>query len=299
MEDLVAWIEGLLDDCAARAPFGIGWQLDQSELPIRVVVTPADHPAGEMVLSGGDVGARLGFAARLQAFLDVELDSPVPVCQQHRLGLAPVRAGAEVQWRCEQGDFQCRVGHYLDALWPPSPDEEQRRIGPMLSRRLQRRGVAGISGFGVELRDNRWLAKVRLRPEGDEVALRKAAEPVLVEVERVEGIRTVRDRQPATARRPARRRLMIVGAPTRAALLEGLLRRAEAGDGCDFLVGETRVRLAPEHRIGPPGSPLVMDSSGVPFADEGDTVSCGGGFAPNRIRSQTPIFQAGQIAVNE
>jgi hypothetical protein len=27
MEDLVAWMQGLFDDCSFRAPFGIGWDL--------------------------------------------------------------------------------------------------------------------------------------------------------------------------------------------------------------------------------------------------------------------------------
>ncbi len=82
----------------------------------------------------------------------------------------------------------------------------------------------------------------------------------------------------------------------RLALLKGTLRRADPGDDCDFVVGDTRVRLAAEHLIGEPGSPLVMDKHGAPFADEGDAVGCTGGFSPpGAVRESDPVFHAGAM----
>jgi len=85
----------------------------------------------------------------------------------------------------------------------------------------------------------------------------------------------------------------------RLARLDGALCRAAPEDECDFLVGNTRVRLGPDHLIGEPGSPLLMDADGVAFANEGDQVSCGGGAVPHGpVRTDKPsIFHAGQISV--
>lgn len=39
---------------------------------------------------------------------------------------------------------------------------------------------------------------------------------------------------------------------------------APARSGCEVLVDDTPVRLLPEHRIGPVGSPLVLDARAIP-----------------------------------
>jgi hypothetical protein len=300
MDDLVAWIEGLFDDCSFRAPFGIGWHLDQSEPPITATITPADRPTAEIVLSRDDVLGRISFAARLQAFLDLELDRPVPPCPVHRVGLVAVRAGNAVDWRCEAGDFQCQVGGYQEALWPPGADEDPGRIGPMLARRFSRRRLTGIHSFGVERRDGRWVAKIKWRPEADQAAIRMAAEPFLIDAEQVDAVRTIRVQRPATDTEQAHRALTLVGVPLLLAALRGRLRRAGPDEAFDFLVADTPVRLLPEHRLGPVGRPVVLDSAGTPFADQGDTVCCVGGFAPTGpVRGQTPVFHAGELRVYE
>jgi hypothetical protein len=298
MDDLVVWIQGLFDDCSCRAPFGIGWDLDRSEPPVTATVTPADCSSARIVLARDDLLERINFAARLQAFLDVELDRPVPLCPVHRVGLGAVRVGDAVHWCCPAGDFQCRVGAYQEALWPPSPDEDPHRIGPMLARRFRCRRLAGIHSFGVELRQRRWVAKMKLRPDADEPAIRAAADPILIEAEHVEAVRTIRAQRSATETEPAHQALTRAGVPIQLAAVRGLLRRASATDACDFLVDETPVRLLPEHQLGPPGSPVVLDTSGTPFADEGDTICCVGGFARSGpVPGQTPVFNAGELRV--
>lgn len=71
---------------------------------------------------------------------------------------------------------------------------------------------------------------------------------------------------------------------TMTALLQGILRRVTAEEDCDVIVeagtSRVRVRLRPEHRCGPPGEPVLFDHTGVPFADDGDAVSCGDGHIP-------------------
>jgi hypothetical protein len=126
VNDLVAWIGALFGDCSVRAPFGIGWDLDRAEPPLTATVTTADRSTAHLVLRRDDVGERINFAARLQAFLDIELDRPGPPCPNHQVGLVPVRAGDVVEWCCPEGDFRSRVGDYQEALWPPGPGEESR-----------------------------------------------------------------------------------------------------------------------------------------------------------------------------
>ena len=224
MDDLVVWMQGLFDDCSVRAPFGIGWDLNRAEAPLIATVTPADRSTARIMLSRDDTLGRINFAARLQAFLAVELDRPVRPCPVHRVCLTPVRVDQLVHWRCPACDFGCRVGDYQDALWPPGPDEDPGRIGPMLSRRLGRPRVTGIRSFGVERREDRWVAKVKMRPEADAVALRAAAAPILVEVDeldRAEPVRTIRTHRPATENDPAHRALSLVGVGMRLAALRG------------------------------------------------------------------------------
>jgi hypothetical protein len=298
VDDLVGWIEGLFGDCSARAPFGISWDLDRAEPPLTARVTPADHPTTHVALRRDDVRERIDFAARVQALLDAELERPVPPCPNHQIGLVPVGAGDVVEWCCPEGDFRSRVGDYREALWPPAPDDDSMSAAPMLAERFRRRGVTGVGRLSVELRDGRLLASVQLRPEGDETAVRSAAAPVPVQVEWVEGVRTVRVERPATETEPAHRALTRAGAPLLLAALRGRLHRAGTPDNCDFLVGGAHVRLLPDHRIGPPGGPLVLDASGVPFAEEGDAVCCVGGSArPGPVRGERRVFNAGELRV--
>jgi hypothetical protein len=297
MSDLLEWITRLFGDCLARAPFGVAWEVDRAEPPLVVSVMPADMPTGYVSLDRDDIRGRIDFACRLQALLDVALDQPVPRCPAHDLGLTPARVGNEMTWTCSEQDFRCGVGDYeLSAFWPPA--QADTWAAPMLSRRFQKYGVSGLSRFSVDDHDGQLLARVAVRPEADEQAVRDAAAPLRVEISHVPGISTVREWLPATDREPAHEILRLRGVATRAARLDGALHRASPEDDCDFVVGSTRVRLAAAHVIGELGSPLLQGSDGVAFADEGDQVSCGGGFAPRGpVQGGTPIFNAGQISV--
>ncbi len=296
MDDLIEWMQRVFEDCAARAPFGIGWDLDRAEPTVTARVTPADCSTARIVLRRDDLLERVNFVARLQAFLDVELDTPVPPCPRHHVGLEPIRVGSAVHWQCHEGDFACAVGDYLERLWPPGPETD--RVAPMLSRRFGRRRLTGIHTIGAHLRDGQWVAQVSLDPTADEPAIRAAADPIAVEVDHVEAVRTVRVERAATETEPAHRALTRLGAPMLLAALSGQLRRARSGDGYDFVVADMPVRLVPDHRLGPPGGAVILDASGVPFAEEGDEVCCVGGFAPaGPVRGQTSIFNAGELRV--
>jgi hypothetical protein len=298
MSDLVEWITRLFDDCRSRAPFGVVFELDRARPPLVAEVSPADMPTGYVILDRDDIAGRIDFACRLQAFLDVALDQPVPRCPTHNRGLTPSRVGDEVVWCCSEGDFRCEVGDYeLAAFWPPT--QADTWAAPLLAKRFRRYGVIGLSGFSVEDRDGQLVARVSARPDADDDRVREAASPLEVEFSRAPSISTARMWHPATDREPAHETLTVTGVAMSLARLDGVLCRAAPDDECDFLVGSTRVRLGPDHLIGEPGSPLLMDADGVAFADEGDSVRCGGGGVPHGpIRTdKTWIFHASQISV--
>lgn len=297
MSDLFVWITGLFDDCLARAPTHVAWELDRPQPPLIASVRPADMPMATVHLDRDDIRSRIDFACRLQALLQVALDHPVPACLTHKLGLTPARSGDEMIWACPEQDFWCNVGDYeLAAFWPPT--QADMWAAPLLARRFERRGITGVSSFSVDDHDGHPVVRLAARPDADEAALRAAAAPLHVEFSHAPAISTVRRWQPADERGPARETLSVIGVAIRAARLDGTLRRASPVDGCDFLVGDSRVRLAAAHLLGAPGSPLLQDSSGVPFADEGELVSCGGGGEPHGpVRGSSGIFSAGQISV--
>lgn len=286
------WISCLFEDCRARAPFGLAWELDGARAPLVASVTPADMPTVRVRLDRDDIRGRIDFACRLQVLLDVALDHPVPRCPAHRVGLAPARAGDEVVWVCPAGDFRCEIGEYeLAAFWPPA--EADQWAAPLLAKRFRRAGVTGVSHFSVEGDGGQLVARVAVRPDADEGRVRAAASPLAVELSRVPAIGTVREWRPATDREPAHETLTVTGVAMRLARVDGVLHRAAAGEDCDFLVGSTRVLLAAAHLIGEPGNTLLMDADGVALADEGDRVSCGGCPA----REAAPAFLASQISV--
>jgi hypothetical protein len=297
MSDLVVWIRLLFSDCLARSPFGVGWELDRAEPPLIASVMPADMPAGHVRLDRDDIGARIDFASRLQALLDVVLERPAPWCPAHRVGLTPTRVGDDMIWSCHEGDFQCELGQYeLAAFWPPT--ENDRWAAPLLSRRFAQCGVRGLARFSVQDDGGRLIANVAVRPETDEQAVRDAAAPLPVDITHVPAISTVREWRPATEREPTHEVLTVKGVMHRLALLQGSLRRARPEDDCDFLIGDTHVRLIPDHQIGPPNGPVVLDGNGIPFGYEGDEVKCGGGFGPPEpVRGGTPVFNAGVLAI--
>jgi hypothetical protein len=298
MDDLVEWVTRLFGDCRARAPFGVVLELDRAEPPLVAAVSPADMPTGYVSLDRDDLGGRIDFVCRLQAFLDVALDQPVPRCPTHKRGLTPTRVGDEVVWCCPEGDFRCEVGEYeLAAFWPPT--QADAWAAPLLAKRFDRYGVTGLSSFSVEDRAGQLVARVRARPDADDDLVREAASPLEVEFTRATAISTAREWHPATDRERAHETLTLTGVAMRLARLDGVLRRAAPEDECDFLVGTARVRLGPGHLIGQPGTPLLMDADGVAFADEGDQVSCGGGAVPHGpVRADKPsIFHAGRISV--
>lgn len=298
MSELLGWLDRLFDDCLARVPFGVAWELDRSEPPLAVTVIPADMPSRSIRLERDDLSGRIGFAPRLQGFLSAAAARPPLSCPVHGLGLVPVGADDQMIWSCPEGDLRCRVGDYeLVAFWPPTRVDPW--VGPLLVKRLRRAGLAGgWASLAVEDRAGALVARIAVRPGVDEHALRAAAAPLMVEITSAPAISTVREAHAATDREPAHEVLALRGVAIRGARLEGELRRATSGEDCDFVVGDTRVKLDAEHIIGGPGSALLQDAAGIPFADEGDLVSCGGGFAPRSpLRGEEPAFHAGSVTV--
>lgn len=252
------------------------------EPPLLVEVGLADGPGLEVVLRDDGPLARIAVAERVQAHIDAAWDVALPPCPDHRVGLRPGRAGASVRWRCAQGDVDCAVGDYDELLWPPRA-EDQRRAAPLLGDRLRRRRVTGLARWSVA--DGVVHAKVH--QGADQEAIRAAAAPLQVEIDWVPPVGWARTQGPDGES------LSITNTAMRLARLAGPLRRSTSGS---LQVGQADVRLSFPHRIGPPGHPLLSDADGVRFADDGDDVVCGGGFAPSGPLRGTPaVFVIGRI----
>lgn len=277
----VDWLRALFSDLGIRAPHGISWSVDRAEPPLLVEVGLADGPSMGVELRDDSPLARIAVAERVQAHIDTAWDVALPPCPDHRVGLRPGRAGDAIHWRCPQRDVDCVVGDYDELLWPPR-SEDERRAAPLLVRRLRRRGVTGMSRLGV----TDGVVRASVHEGADEEALRAAAAPLVVEIEWMPPVGWVRTQGPDGES------LSITNAVMRLARLAGSLGRSPSGR---LQVGQTEVRLSFAHRIGAPGSPLLSDAAGVRFADEGDEVVCGGGFAPSGPLGTRGVFMVGRI----
>jgi len=295
------WLEALFADIGFRALPGVLWSVDSRELPITVTVKAGEEAVGHLVLDGPDlIDSVCSFAAELQQVLQPALPVGVPPCPSHSRVLEARRTLDMIEWQCPEGDFGCALGEYQEALWPPGPDE--RDAAPMLANRLSRCGLRW-STLEVTRKDGAWATKITLQPGTDERAVRGAAAPLLAEVHYTTAAHTVREDHAGAPGTPPYRSLSLRGTPHHLALLSGTLLRACESDDCDFLVeGErghrSRVRLGPDHGIRPVGDPVVSDHLGEPFANDGDSVECGGGGAPSsRVEGDPTYFYAWELRV--
>jgi hypothetical protein len=302
--DAVDWLEAVFDDFGVRLKPALLWKIKSTDLPISVDVKAGEGPRSTLVFNGEDLGdAVLRFAGALQAWLVAALGAEVPPCPTHGGALSPSRTDVQPEWRCPEGDLNCVIGDYRDAIWPPGPDERPGEVAAMLGRRLGRRGLKGFSRWSAELRDGGWIAEIEVRPDADEAAIGAAAAPIAVRFAQVGPVITERYESPATDHERAFRALTLRGTMMHLAALQGTLRRASIADNCDFLVEGSagrvvRVVLGPKHRIGPASGAVVLDAAGQPFASAGDSVFCVGGFlAESHLEGERRPFSAGELRV--
>lgn len=267
------WLEAVFDDFGVRLGPALLWKVAATDPPIEVEIKIGEGPMTALRFDGEEVeDAVTRFARDLQAWLAVVLRAHVPPCPTHGLALSPTRTGALPQWLCPEGDLTCVLGDYREAIWPPGPEEQAAYVAFTLSHRFRGRHLRGIAGLSAERRDGGWIANIDVRPEADDITIRA---------------------------------LTLRGTFMQIVALGGTLRRAGAEDECDFLVDGgfghvTRVRLLPEHAIGPANGPVILDAAGQPFAGEGDSILCIGGFLPeSHLDGEKVAFSAGELRVFE
>jgi hypothetical protein len=295
------WLEDLFADIGFRARPGVLWSVDSRELPITVTLKAGEEALGALVLDGPDlIDAVCTFAAELQEMLQPALRVGVPPCPAHARILVPRRIPDRIEWQCPEGDFSCSLGGYQEALWPPGPEE--RDAAPLLASRLSRRGLKW-STLEMNRKDGAWVPTITMPMETEERAARAAVTPLVPELHRTSPAYTVWEDHAGAPGKPSYRSLSLRGTPSLGALLYGTLRRAPEEASCDFLVEgalghHIRVRLAPEHSVCKVGECVICDASGEPFANDGDSVECGGGFAPtSRVERDPPYFYAWELRV--
>ena len=304
--DPVDWLEAVFDDLGVRLKPALLWKIKSTDLPITVEVKAGEGPITTLLVNGEDLGdAVMRFAGDLQAWLVAALGAEVPPCPTHRGALSTSRTDGVPGWRCPEGDLNCVIGDYRDAIWPPGLEERPGDVAAMLGSRFRRRGLRELSGWSAELRDGGWIAEIAVRPDADEAAIRAAAAPIAAKFTQVGPVRTERYESPANGSERAFRALTLRGQMMHLAALQGTLRRASIGDNCDFLVEGSAVRivrvcLGPDHRNGPASGAVILDAVGQPFARAGESVLCVGGFLPeSHIEGEGVAFSAGELRVFE
>jgi hypothetical protein len=296
-EDVIGLLGALFADLNVRSQGGVVWTATTRHFPLEVAVTSADRPTRSFPLRGAGVAEGLvQFAQQVQHWLVPQLPAPVPPCPTHGSALDPRLVGRSPHWVCPQGDFECEFGRYLLALWPPAAYDPE--AAPMLAARLDDRGIR-FHSVGLAERASTPIAKVTLFLGEDESSARAALAPFRVEISWAEPAWTERFTESTPEGTFRGLRLRGDGAGWLAALT-GQLERPSGDQDADVLVGEQSVRLGPEHRVGGPDEPLLLEVGGVPFADVGEIAYCTGGFPPaTGVRGEQRPFYAWQIRIKE
>lgn len=278
-------LEDLFDDLALLDGPVFDWVADQEQLPVTVTLQFfPDGPYTNCVFTGDAAD----FASRAQALLIPYYNRPAPRCPHHGMALTATAS----RWSCADGDWACDFGRYHELQWPPISTENAAVV---LTMRFQRRGVTGLSHWGVQRREGRLVAEVYARG-GDEKqlqAIHAAAAPIAADITVIPDIVT-------TCTEDDTYRSIEWTGGTHHARKEGPLHRAPDDDSCDFLVGDTRVRFKPDHRIGPPGDAVVLCADGRPIGYEGETVILGGGWVSEgnpHLAGVGRIFSSGHMTV--
>lgn len=293
-DELVGLLGGLFEDIELCAPYGVAWTVSARHLPADVEVMPADGTTASFSLHDGAMAEVVaGFATQLQEWLIPQLGASVPRCPYDGATLEPRLVGSTPDWRCPQGDFECEFGAYLTSLWPPAADDPE--AARMLARRLHDAGVR-VRSVGFIRRGGSSVAHVTLYEGDTEASARAAAEPFEVEFDWAEPPWTERFTE-STSDGTFRGLRLRGGRPGRLARLTGALARPPEGEDADIRVGDTSVRLGPDHRIGSPGEPLLLAADGDPVAEVGDLAVCTGGFTPSCVRGERSPFHAWEIRV--
>jgi hypothetical protein len=296
-EDVIELLGALFADLNVRSRGGVVWTATTRHLPLEVAVTPADCPTRSFPLGGAVVAdGVVQFAHHIQQWLIAQLSAPVPPCPMHGFALDPRLVGRSPHWVCPQGDFECEFGRYLLALWPPAAYDPE--AAPMLAARLHDRGIR-FTSVGLAERGSSPIAQVTVFPGEDEASVRVALAPFRVEISSAEAVWTERFTESTPEGTFRGLRLRGGGAQWLAALT-GQLDRPSGDQDADVLVDGQSVRLGPEHGLGGPGEPLVLDTDGIPFADVGEIAYCAGGFPPTTgVRGEERPFYAWQIRIKE
>jgi hypothetical protein len=296
-EDVIELLGALFADLNVRSQGGVVWTATARRFPLEVEVTPADCPSRSFPVGGAVVAdGVVRFAQQVQQWLMAQLSGPVPPCPTDGSMLDPRLVGRSPHWVCRQGDFECEFGRYLLALWPPAAYDPE--AAPMLAARLDDRGIR-FTQVGLGERASAPVAHVTLFPGEDEASVRAALTPFHVKISWAEAVWTERFTESTPEGTFRGLRLRGGGAQWLAALA-GRLDRSSGDQDADVLLDGQSVRLGPEHRLGGPGEPLLLDADGVPFADVGEIAYCVGGFPPaTGVRGEVHPFYAWQIRIKE
>jgi hypothetical protein len=138
---------------------------------------------GRRRLSWPDLGAAESIEpviVQAQESLTGVLGAPVPLCPLHEHALVGKMRDGRLFWLCPERRWSCRLGDYEELTWPQL---DAASLAPILSQRLQRRGIDGVS-VGVRRSEQGLIADFGVPEVSSELteALTDAAAPLPVSV---------------------------------------------------------------------------------------------------------------------
>lgn len=182
-------IDAVLGDLAVRSGMYVGRRGQEGDDQTFVIQTGEE---GRLRLGLPDLTSDASIeavVAEAQARLGEVLGAPVPLCPRHQHALVGVASGGQLAWRCPESSWRCPLGDYEEVTWPQLDIEN--KLAPILSRRLDRRGISGWVTLGVRRTENGLVAEFGVPEMHVELtrALRDAAAPLPVNLHHDDGLK--------------------------------------------------------------------------------------------------------------
>lgn len=173
-------VDAVLTDLAVRSAMYVARRREDGDARSFVIQTGEE---GRLRLDLPDPQSETSVmtcVAAAQSHLEEVLGVPVPLCPAHDHALVGVASGGDLRWVCPDGVGACGLGDYEEQTWPQT---DVSSLAPILSRRLQRRGVfPAVRSIGVARSGDELVADFGVAEASDELLhiLAEVAAPLQV-----------------------------------------------------------------------------------------------------------------------
>ena len=178
-ESVLWFVDAVLRDLSVRTGMYVGRRSSDEDAETFVIQAGEE---GRRRLSWPDLDADQSMEAVVAQAQAYSPGYSARRCRSARYTNTPSWGGFAVgrSWLCPEGGWSCRLGDYEELTWPQL---DVASLAPILSQRLQRWGINGVS-VGVRRTEQGLIADFGVREVSSELtqALRDAAAPLPVSV---------------------------------------------------------------------------------------------------------------------